>query len=92
MNEYRTEITVETGQQVIDYVSACFMIEQYTGPAEPYSWGGKRGTETETFATLKWVRIGDLVLESEMVRRMAGDKEVARIEKFVAQKYEDLER
>ena len=61
-------------------------VEEY--PAEPYSWGGSRGTETEVTARLlSWHRHGQEFTRSDATA-LIGDSEVSRQEEWTASAYE----
>lgn len=57
-----------------------FEVETDEYPAEPYAWGGSRGTETDVSATLLSAKIGGLVLVREQVLLMFGPEAVLRAE------------
>lgn len=63
---------------------AVFDIEGEEYPAEPFSWGGSRGTEREATAELISVKIGNLSLSRSQVSDMVGEEELQRQEGLVA--------
>ena len=69
----------------LEDVPACFDVESETYPAEPYSWGGSRGLETETSATLLWAMIGDFKADREAVGLMVGGEQLDHLEEAMAQ-------
>lgn len=57
-----------------------FEIEIDTYPAEPYSWGQSRGTETEITATLTAVKLDGWKASREIAVQMFGEDAIDRAE------------
>lgn len=79
MPEFRTEIAIGNFEDI----PAIFDVEVEEYPAEPYSWGESRGTETEIRATLKFAQLAHIKLTPEMI----GPEEVKRIERHVEETF-----
>ncbi len=71
---------------------AAFGIEGGEYPAEPYSWGGSRGTEIEIGAELLAARFGGLTLSRDMVEAIIGKDNLRAQEDAVADAYADAVR
>lgn len=80
---FTTSIEVELDDGAL---ADCLMdIEVETYPAEPYSWGGSRGTETDVSATLSSLEVeGDRMTRAKAVE-VYGAAEVGRIETIAAE-------
>ena len=63
-----------------------FEIETDTHPAEPYSWGGSRGSETDVSATLKSIDIDGSVMPRAKVIEVFGIKEIWRMETLAVER------
>lgn len=80
--EHTDTIVIEEGGYL--EAVAVFDIEGEEYPAEPFSWGGSRGTETEVTAELISARIGNLSLSRAQVSDMIGEDVLQRQENHVA--------
>jgi len=89
MLDMETEISIDFGScGELNDVPAYFAIEQDIYPAEPYSWGGGRGMETETIAYLKWIKLGGAKLSAEVVDAIIGADAIAYINDSAADEFE----
>lgn len=80
MKHYIHKACEVDGLVYLDDVSISFEVETETFPAEPYSWGGSRGTETEiTGVDITSVQVGGLVLTEEQATLMFGSEAIERI-------------
>jgi hypothetical protein len=76
-----TTMTIDLdGLIYVEDVECEFDIKIETYEAEPYSWGGSRGTETEIDATLKSVKLGNLVITRDQAMLMFGLDAIKRAE------------
>lgn len=57
-----------------------FDVEIEVSPAEPYSWGQSRGTETEITASLTAVKLGGLTITRDQAVLMFGADAIERAE------------
>lgn len=80
---FTTSIEVELDDGAL---ADCLLdIEVETYPAEPYSWGGSRGTETDVSATLSSLEVeGDRMTRAQAIE-VYGPAEVERIETIAAE-------
>jgi len=85
--EHRIEIEIPEGY--LEEVTATFDVDQETYPAEPYSWGGSRGTETVTYAEFQHCMLGGLKIDRPMLVKMLSEAEVCAIEERVADELAD---
>lgn len=69
------------GDVYIEDADCAFDVEITTSPAEPYSWGQSRGTETEVSATLTGVTLGKLTLTRDQAVLMFGEDAIERAER-----------
>jgi len=92
MLDFEDDICIELPCGTLDDVPAYFTICQETYEREPYSWGGSRGMETETTATLKWVKLGGLKLDTQDVLEMVGIEALAGYNETAAEKFEESQR
>lgn len=68
------------GLVYIEGVHFTFEVDTETFPAEPYSWGGSRGDETEiTDVDIVGVQVGGLVLTEDQATKMFGPEAIERI-------------
>lgn len=68
------------GLVYIEDVSFSFEVKTETFPAEPYSWGGSRGMETEiSDINITGVQVGGLVLTEEQATKMFGPDAIQNI-------------
>ena len=80
-----TTLTIEMDAEgFYFYGPAEFEIDQETYPAEPYSWGGSRGTETETDVKLMSVKTCKLSLNRSQITDAVGAEEIDRVEAEIA--------
>ena len=89
-----TTITIDLdGMIYVEDVECEFDIEIETYEAEPYSWGGSRGTETEIDATLKSVKLGGLTITRDQAVLMFGEDAIERAESVAEDRVaeEDIE-
>lgn len=61
-----------------------FDVEIDVYPAEPYSWGQSRGTETEITATMTAVKLGGLTITRDQAVQMFGADAIERAEAAAA--------
>lgn len=70
---------------------AVFDIEAETYPAEPYSWGGSRGTELAVSAKFAALVVGKLVLNRyEIMKLLADNRWLWRLEDEAAEEWARL--
>jgi hypothetical protein len=80
MKHYVSKACDVDGLVYIEDVSVSFEVETETFPAEPYSWGGSRGEETEiTGVDITGVQVGGLVLTEDQASKMFGSEAIERI-------------
>jgi len=92
MLDFEDDICIELPCGTLDDVLAYFTIEQETYEREPYPWGEGRGMETETTATLKWVKLGGLKLDTQDVLEMVGAETLKWYNEAAANKFEESQR
>ena len=64
----------------VEDVPCEFDVEIEVSPAEPYSWGQSRGTETEITATLTAVKLGGWKASREIAVQIFGADAIERAE------------
>lgn len=69
-----------------------FNVECDTYPAEPYSWGGSRGTETSVTATFFMFMLGRKMVKRTDLVEMIGEAEVQALEGRAAEAYAEQVR
>lgn len=80
MKHYINKAFEVDGLVYLEDVSFSFEVETETFPAEPYSWGGSRETETEiTGIDITGVQVGGLVLTEDQATKMFGPEAIERI-------------
>ena len=80
MKHYISKAFEVDGLVYLEDVSFSFEVETETFPAEPYLWGGSRGTETEiTGIDITGVQVGGLVLTEDQATKMFGPEAIERI-------------
>lgn len=80
MTEYVTKTFDVDGLVYIEGVNFTIELETETYPAEPYSWGGSRGSETEiTSMEIVGVQVGGLTLTEEQATKMFGEDAIRRV-------------
>lgn len=80
MTEYITRTFDVDGLVYIEDVSFTLEGKTETYSAEPYSWGGSRGTETEvTSIGIIGVQVGGLTLTEEQATKMFGEDAIRRV-------------
>lgn len=80
MKHYISKAFEVDGLVYLEDVSFSFEVETETFPAEPYSWGGSRGEETEiTGIDITGVQVGGLVLTEDQATKMFGPEAIERI-------------
>ena len=83
---WQDTLTLDTEEGYVE-CPAEFDIEGEKYPAEPYSWGGWRGTEVEVGAELLSARFGGLALTRDMVETITGKAHLERQEDSIAQAF-----
>lgn len=77
------------GLVYLDDVYFTFEVTTETYPAEPYSWGGNRGTETEiTDVDIIGVQVGGLTLTDEQATKMFGPDAIEAVRERIS--FDDL--
>ena len=87
METFETDIEMDADTGPIR-ATGIFAIRSTTSEAEPYSWGGSRGTERETDATLMQITLGGLTLARELASQIVTPGELAQIEAGAADQWE----
>lgn len=87
METFETDIEFDADTGPIR-ATGIFAIRSSTSDAEPYSWGGSRGTERETDATLMQITLGGLTLTRELASQIVTPGELAQIEATAADQWE----
>jgi len=86
MTSINTTIDLDGNVYIEDVAcGADLTINRY--PAEPYSWGGSRGYETEVDCTIISVTVGFLKLTHEQAVLMFGEKAINNAEDYIAALY-----
>lgn len=87
--DIETSVDLDTPYGYLEGVPAVFDVEVEEYPAEPYSWGGSRGTETSVAARFKEIRLGELTLRENEAIAWLGRETINRLETFIEETYED---
>lgn len=69
-----------------------FDVECASYPAEPYSWGGSRGTEMSVTATLAMFMLGLKIIKRPDLVEMIGEAEVRALEERAEAAYAEQVR
>lgn len=85
-----TTIDLYTDFGPLEGVPATFDVEVETFPAEPYSWGGSRGTETEVSARFKSMQLNGLTLRENEAIAAFGLEQINALEAQIEENYECL--
>lgn len=87
--DIETRVDLDTPFGYLEGVPAVFDVNVEKYPAEPYSWGGSRGTETSVAARFKEIRLGELTLRENEVAAWLGRGTINKLETFIEETYED---
>jgi len=79
------KIEIDIPEGYLEDVLATFDVDRESWSAEPYSWGGSRGTETATWAEFQHCMLGGLKIDRPMLVRMLSEAEVRAIEERVVE-------
>lgn len=86
---FQTEIELDTDFGYLEGVPAVFDVDVETFPAEPYSWGESRGTETSVSARFISMQLNGLTLRENEAIAWLGRERINHLETWIEETYED---
>lgn len=86
---FQTEIELDTDFGYLEGIPAVFEVDVDHYPAEPYSWGESRGTETEVSARFIYMQLNGLTLRENEVIAWLGREQITQLENWIEEIYED---
>ena len=87
--DFETRIDLDTPFGYLEGVPATFEVHVEEYPAEPYSWGGSRGTETAVSARFISLQLNNLTLLGKDLHAWLGQDQINHLEKRIEETYED---